>query len=61
MSNKVCEELIRGSNVEYEVPGIGDLFGKLWKGKACTSSNIQLIAITTTVNLISIKLCLITK
>jgi len=34
MSNKVCEELIRGSNVEYEVPGIGDLFGKLWKGKA---------------------------
>ena len=22
MSNKVCEELIRGSNVEYEVPGI---------------------------------------
>jgi hypothetical protein len=34
MSNKVCEELIRAKNVEYEVPGITELFGKLWKGKA---------------------------
>lgn len=34
MSNKICEELIRGENVEYEVPGITELYGKLWKGKA---------------------------
>lgn len=34
MSNKICEELIRAKNVEYEVPGITELFGKLWKGKA---------------------------
>ena len=34
MSNKICEELIRAKNVEYEVPGITELYGKLWKGKA---------------------------
>jgi hypothetical protein len=34
MSNKFCEGLIRGKNVEYEVPGIAEIYGKLWKGKA---------------------------
>ena len=34
MSNEVCKSLIRGENVEYEVPGIAEIFGVNWKGKA---------------------------
>ena len=34
MSNEVCRSLIRDGNVEYEVPGIAEIKGKLWKGKA---------------------------
>tara|TARA_R110001606_G_scaffold271017_3_gene419587 strand:+ start:3107 stop:3841 length:735 start_codon:yes stop_codon:yes gene_type:complete len=34
MSNDVCKNLIRGANVEYEVPGIKEIEGELWKGKA---------------------------
>ena len=34
LSNKVCESLIRGFNVEYEVPGIAEIDGVMWKGKA---------------------------
>ena len=34
MSNEVCRSLIQGGNVEYEVPGIAEIKGKLWKGKA---------------------------
>lgn len=34
MSNEVCRDLIRGSNVEYERPGITELEGEMWKGKA---------------------------
>jgi hypothetical protein len=34
MSNEFCRDLIRGKNVEYEVPGIAEIHGKLWKGKA---------------------------
>jgi len=34
MSNEVCRGLIREGNVEYEVPGIAEIKGKLWKGKA---------------------------
>ena len=34
MSNEFCRDLIRGKNVEYEVPGIAEIYGKLWKGKA---------------------------
>ncbi len=34
MSNDICKSLIRDGNVEYEVPGIVDLFGNKWKGKA---------------------------
>ena len=34
MSNEVCRDLIRGSNVEYERPGITELEGQMWKGKA---------------------------
>ena len=33
MSNEVCKSLITG-NVEYEQPGITELEGQMWKGKA---------------------------
>jgi len=33
-SNKICVDLIRNANVEYEKPGITELFGNKWKGKA---------------------------
>jgi hypothetical protein len=34
LANEVCFGLIRGFNVEYEVPGVTELFGAMWKGKA---------------------------
>ena len=34
LNNKVCEDLIRSDNVSYEVPGITELEGQMWKGKA---------------------------
>jgi len=34
LSNEVCEGLIRGENVEYEVPAITQLGTNKWKGKA---------------------------
>lgn len=34
MSNKICEGLIKGFNVEYEVPGITEINNVMWKGKA---------------------------
>ena len=33
-NNKICVDLIRNANVEYEKPGITELFGNKWKGKA---------------------------
>jgi hypothetical protein len=34
LANDVCKDLIRGINVEYERPGITELEGLKWKGKA---------------------------
>ena len=34
MSNNICKDLIQGLQTEYEQPGIIDLFGNKWKGKA---------------------------
>jgi len=34
LANNVCRDLIQGENVEYEVPGIDELEGNMWKGKA---------------------------
>lgn len=33
-SNDVCNDLINGINVDYEQPGIGEIEGLMWKGKA---------------------------
>ena len=35
MDNKVCRELMEGfGTIEYEEPGVTDLYGNMWKGKA---------------------------
>jgi len=34
MDNKVCKSLIVGDNIEYEQPGLIELEGQMWKGKA---------------------------
>ena len=34
MDNDICKDLIQGLQCEYEQPGIIDLFGNQWKGKA---------------------------
>lgn len=34
MQNTVCRDLIRGAKIEYEQPGVKELFGNKWKGKA---------------------------
>ena len=34
MSNDICKDLIQSSQAEYEQPGITELFGNKWKGKA---------------------------
>ena len=34
MNNKVCRDLIAEEKGEYEVPGITELYGQMWKGKA---------------------------
>jgi len=34
MANDICKDLIRGNNVDYEVPGISEIAGHMWKGKA---------------------------
>ena len=34
LGNDLIRGLIQGDNVEYEVPGIAELHGEMWKGKA---------------------------
>lgn len=34
LSNSICKDLIRGDNVDYEKPGIAEIEGNMWKGKA---------------------------
>jgi len=34
LSNNICYDLIRGKNIEYETPGVKELEGNMWKGKA---------------------------
>ena len=34
LGNTICHDLIRGENVEYETPGVTELEGNMWKGKA---------------------------
>ena len=34
LDNKVCKSMIRVGDVEYETPGIKEIEGEMWKGKA---------------------------
>ena len=34
LDNKVCQAMIRDSSTEYESPGIKEIEGEMWKGKA---------------------------
>ena len=34
LSNDICRDLIRDSKNQYEVPGIANIEGRMWKGKA---------------------------
>ena len=34
MGNDICKDLITLGNVDYETPGVTELFGNQWKGKA---------------------------
>ena len=34
LDNQVCQAMIRDSNTEYETPGIKEIEGEMWKGKA---------------------------
>jgi hypothetical protein len=34
MSNQACKDLISTGEVQYEVPGIKEIHGEMWKGKA---------------------------
>jgi hypothetical protein len=53
LANEVCRGLIRGNNVDYEVPGIAEISGQMWKGKAdiLNHSEKLIVDLKTTSNL----------
>lgn len=53
LANEVCRGLIRGTNVDYEVPGIAEICGTMWKGKAdiLNHSEKLIVDLKTTSNL----------
>jgi len=57
MSNNVCKSLITG-NVEYEQPGIIELEGQMWKGKADIVNHDEklIIDLKTTADLLSLDI-----
>lgn len=57
LANEVCRGLIRGNNVDYEVPGIAEISGQMWKGKAdiLNHSEKLIIDLKTTSNILDFK------
>jgi hypothetical protein len=57
LSNEVCHGLIRSDNVDYEVPGIAEISGAMWKGKAdiLNHSEKLIIDLKTTSNILDFK------
>jgi hypothetical protein len=57
LSNEVCYGLIRSDNVDYEVPGIAEISGAMWKGKAdiLNHSEKLIIDLKTTSNILDFK------
>jgi len=53
LSNEVCRGLIRADNNDYEVPGIAEIAGLMWKGKAdiLNHSEKLIVDLKTTSNL----------
>ena len=53
LSNEVCKGLIRADNNDYEVPGIAEIAGLMWKGKAdiLNHSEKLIVDLKTTSNL----------
>ena len=53
LSNEVCRGLIRADNNDYEVPGIAEIAGVMWKGKAdiLNHSEKLIVDLKTTSNL----------
>lgn len=53
LSNEVCKGLIRADNNDYEVPGIAEIAGVMWKGKAdiLNHSEKLIVDLKTTSNL----------
>ena len=57
LSNEVCRDLIRLGEVEYEQPGITELEGHMWKGKADIVNNDEklIIDLKTTADITKFK------
>jgi hypothetical protein len=57
LSNEVCRGLIRSDNNDYEVPGIAEISGAMWKGKAdiLNHSEKLIIDLKTTSNILDFK------
>lgn len=57
LGNNVCKGLIRDGNVDYEVPGIAEINGIMWKGKAdiLNHSEKLIIDLKTTSNILDFK------
>jgi hypothetical protein len=57
LGNNVCKGLIRDGNVDYEVPGIAEINGVMWKGKAdiLNHSEKLIIDLKTTSNILDFK------
>lgn len=57
LANEVCKGLIRGDNVDYEVPGVSEICGEMWKGKAdiLNHSDKLIIDLKTTSNILDFK------
>jgi hypothetical protein len=57
LANDVCRSLIRSDNVDYEVPGIAEIAGKMWKGKAdiLNHSDKLIVDLKTTSNILDFK------
>jgi hypothetical protein len=57
LANEVCRGLIRSGNVDYEVPGIAEINGAMWKGKAdiLNHSEKLIVDLKTTSNILDFK------
>lgn len=57
LNNEVCKGLIRDGNVDYEVPGIAEIGGVMWKGKAdiLNHSEKLIVDLKTTSNILDFK------